>query len=73
MIYLPSLWLFAAYVEPRAAAGVGLVWIVGRIVYARAYAREPRTRGLGFSIQALATTALALGALGGAVVSLARG
>ena len=72
-IYLPSLWLFAVYVDPRVGAAVGLVWIAGRILYARAYARDPRTRGIGFAIQGLATAVLALGALGGAIISLARG
>lgn len=66
-IYLPSLWLFAVYVEPRWAAAAGGVWIVGRVVYARAYARDPSTRTAGFAIQGLATAALLFGALGGVV------
>lgn len=70
-LYLPSLWLFAVYVEPRTAAGLGVVWIVGRIVYARAYARDPSTRLAGFAIQGLATGVLLFGALIGAGVALA--
>ena len=70
VMYLPSLWLFAAYVEPRVASLIGVVWIVGRVVYARAYARDPATRSTGFAIQALATIVLMLGALIGAVWSL---
>lgn len=31
-IFLPSLWLFAIYVSDAIAAGIGLIWIVGRIV-----------------------------------------
>ena len=71
VIYLPSLWLFAVYVQPGLAATIGGVWIVGRIVYARAYARDPATRTAGFAIQALATLALMLGGLGGAIWVLA--
>ena len=37
-ILLPALWLFAVYVNDWAAALLGLVWIVGRIVYIRGYA-----------------------------------
>ena len=70
-IYLPSLWLFAFYVDARVAALVGAVWIVGRLVYARAYARDPRTRTMGFAIQGLATAVLLFGALIGVVVALA--
>lgn len=70
VIYLPSLWLFAAYVEPRVAAGLGAVWIVGRLIYARAYARDPGTRRTGFMIQTLATAVLLVGALIGVVMAL---
>ena len=72
IIYLPSLWLFAVYVEPRLAALLGLAWIVGRTIYARAYAKDPSTRSTGFGIQAFATLTLLVGALGGALWSLVR-
>ena len=72
IVYLPSLWLFAVYIEPRVAALLGLAWIVGRAVYARAYAKDPSTRSVGFGIQAFATLVLLFGALGGALWSLVR-
>ena len=34
-IFLPLLWLFAIYVDDIYAATLGLVWIVGRIVFIR--------------------------------------
>ncbi len=70
VIYLPSLWLFAAYVEPRVAAALGAVWIVGRLIYARAYARDPSTRRTGFMIQTLAIAVLLVGALIGVAMAL---
>ncbi len=70
VIYLPSLWLCAVYVGSGFAAIMGLVWIIGRVIYARAYVRDPASRTMGFAIQAVATLVLMLGALGGAVWSL---
>lgn len=63
-IFLPSLWLFALYWNDRIAALVGLVWIVGRVLYALGYAQEASKREAGFMIQALATAVLLFGALG---------
>lgn len=63
-IFLPSLWLFALYWDQRIAAGMGLVWIVGRIVYALGYVADPQKREAGFLIQSLAAAALLFGALG---------
>ncbi len=62
-IFLPSLWLFAYYVSDPIAALLGLVWIVGRILYKRGYEQAAEKRSLGFSIQALAAAVLAVGAL----------
>ncbi len=66
-IFLPALWMFALMWNDRVAAGVGLVWIVGRWLYMTGYARAANARSTGFMIQALATAVLLLGALGRAV------
>jgi len=63
-IFLPSLWLFAIYWSSLGAAVLGLVWIVGRIVYFVGYVASPGKRYPGFFIQSIAVFALLLGALG---------
>jgi uncharacterized membrane protein YecN with MAPEG domain len=63
-IFLVSLWLFAIYWNDLVAAAVGLVWIVGRILYARGYVADPGKRELGFMVQAAACLVLLFGALG---------
>ncbi len=62
-IFLPSLWLFAIYVSDIGAAVIGLVWILGRILYFIGYTMAAEKRGRGFAVQALAATVLLLGAL----------
>jgi uncharacterized membrane protein YecN with MAPEG domain len=63
-IFLPSMWLFAIYWSAAWAAGLGALWLVGRIVYFVGYLSAAEKRFPGFFIQALATFALLIGALG---------
>lgn len=67
VIYLPALWLFAIYWNDLVAAALGVVWMLGRIIYALGYAADPKKREVGFIIQALATAILFVGALGRAI------
>jgi glutathione S-transferase len=70
---LPALWIFANFVNPIAAAGLGAVWVIGRIIYAWGYYQAAEKRGTGFAISALASTSLLLGSLIGIVSSLIKG
>jgi glutathione S-transferase len=64
-LFLVSLWLFAiAWGSDLVAAGVGVVWIIGRILYLTGYSRAAEARSTGFGIQALATGVLLFGTLG---------
>jgi glutathione S-transferase len=70
-LFLPSLWLFAIYISDVWAAGLGIVWILGRVLYFRGYAAAAEKRGTGFAIQASATTVLLLGAFAGVIAKAA--
>jgi uncharacterized MAPEG superfamily protein len=72
-VFLPALWIAAKYWPPAYVALVGAVYLVGRVVYLRAYVRDPRSRSLGFSLSMLPTLALVLAALVGAVRVLLKG
>lgn len=69
-IFLPSLWLFAVYIGDTGAATLGLVWIVGRILYMIGYSRAAGKRGPGFGIQTTACIVLWLGALGAVMLQM---
>ena len=73
VIFLPSMWMFAALINAKVAAGLGAVWIVGRILYAMGYSKDAAKRGPGFAIQALPTLILLLGSLVGGVLKLVHG
>ena len=63
-LFLVSLWLFSFYWSDMVAAAIGVVWILGRVIYLTGYAKAAEQRGRGFGIQALATGVLLFGALG---------
>ena len=72
-IVLPAMWLFAIYWSPVVAALLGLLWIVGRVIYFLGYVADAKKRFPGFFIQAMAASALLLGALGRIVYLMAVG
>ena len=64
-IFMVSLWLFAiSWGSDLVTAGIGVVWLIGRILYLTGYSRAAEARGPGFGIQALAAGVLLFGALG---------
>jgi glutathione S-transferase len=58
VMFLPVLWLGSLYGNERIAAGLGLLWIVGRLWYLFGYLREAGKRSLGFLVSFLAFFAL---------------
>jgi glutathione S-transferase len=69
-LFLPALWLYAVYVSDRGAAIGGLLWVVGRLIYARAYLTDPATRAPGVIVTMVASIGLWLGAGYGVVKAL---
>lgn len=65
VFFLPALWLCAVFFSDRWAALGGAVWVVGRIMYALSYYKDPAKRGPGFGLSVLAGVALMLGAAAG--------
>jgi glutathione S-transferase len=70
IVFFPALWLFSTFVRPDVAAGLGLVFAIGRALFARGYVTDPAKRGPGFVTSYLANAVLVLGGLVGAIVAL---
>ena len=71
--FLVPLWLTAIFLDDRIAAGLGLVWIVARILYFTGYRRAVEKRMLGFIVQALTCVALLIAAAVGIGMRMAGG
>ena len=63
VVFLPSLWLFAHYINPWAAVALGLLFIVGRALYFRGYVQAAESRHAGFVLSAIPNVTLLIGAL----------
>jgi glutathione S-transferase len=64
MLLVP-LWLCAVYLGDTWAAAGGLLWCVGRVVYALGYYRDPAKREAGFITAMIASALLILGTVVG--------
>lgn len=69
VLVLPLMWLAAGAVGDLWSAVLGVLWLLGRIVYTTSYMSDPSKRGTGAMISAAAIGALAIIVL----VSLVRG
>ena len=61
VMFLPALWIFATYISPLWAAALGVVFLLGRAIYALSYVRDPKSRALGFALTAFPTLAMLVG------------
>jgi uncharacterized membrane protein YecN with MAPEG domain len=70
VIFLPALFLCAHFASEVMAAVLGLVFILGRALYARGYVLDPAKRGPGFLLTIAASFFLLLGAMIGVFLGL---
>jgi glutathione S-transferase len=73
VFFLPALWLYALLVSDVGAAVSGLIWVIGRAIYAVSYVRDPSSRHVGAMITVLVQFALFLGAAYGVVRAMIAG
>lgn len=70
IIFVPAAFTYAWFVSPVWVVLPGALFLVGRLLYAGAYMRDPAKRGPGFGATLLGNVWLVVGALTGAVIDL---
>jgi glutathione S-transferase len=76
VIFIPALVGFSVSAEAidwpgnEIAAFLGVIWLTGRALYARAYVREPQTRATGFMLTLIPSVVLMLGTLAAILLAI---
>lgn len=71
VVFLPALYLASRHLPALPVAAIGLVFVIGRFIYWRAYVSDPSSRSLGFLLSFLPVFALCILTLLGIVLSFA--
>ena len=67
VVFIPAIWLFGIYLNPRWGAIIGAVFLVGRALYAVGYIRAPEKREIGATLSFASVAVLLFGALYGVI------
>lgn len=67
VVFVPSIWFFGQYISAAWAAGIGSIFLIGRVIYGFSYVREPSKRELGALLSTLPSIVLLFGAIYGAI------
>jgi glutathione S-transferase len=67
VIFIPSILMFGMYLWPYVAAGLGVLYLIGRALYSSSYVKDPKSRSAGYGLSMLPTLALLAGGLVGAI------
>jgi uncharacterized MAPEG superfamily protein len=73
IMFIPSLWIFSLTIQVLVGAALGLIFVIGRIVYAVSYVADPAKRSLGFGLSIFPILILTIGGLVGVIRLLAMG
>lgn len=71
-LFLPGIWLFAFAVSPVWAAGIGIIWPIGRLMYALGYYENADKRSIGLYISMPPIYIFVLGSLIGFALQAIR-
>jgi hypothetical protein len=67
VIFIPSTLISAQYFGAYVVAGLGVIYLIGRMIYFTNYVKDPKSRSMGYGLSALPVIVLLAGALVGAV------
>ena len=63
VVFIPSMLIWGQYYSPYVAAALGVVFLIGRMIYFFTYVKDPKSRELGFILTVGPNAILLAGAL----------
>lgn len=67
IIFVPSILIFGQYFGAYVAVALGVIYLVGRLIYFTSYVKDPKSRSMGYGLSALPVMILLAGSLFGAI------
>ncbi|MBL4819500.1 MAG: MAPEG family protein [Gammaproteobacteria bacterium] len=61
LLFVPGMVMFGFYASANIACILGIIWIIGRVIYLRSYVKAPASRTLGFVLTMLPNLVLVIG------------
>ncbi len=62
-MFIPSMLIYAHFINARWAAGLGALYVIGRIIYFVGYKMDAKKRGWGFLVSSLPVIILMIGSI----------
>jgi glutathione S-transferase len=67
VIFVPSIVIFGQYFGAYVAVALGVIYLVGRLIYFTSYVKDPKSRSMGYGLSALPVMILLAGSIFGAI------
>jgi uncharacterized MAPEG superfamily protein len=67
VMFVPAMILFGQYFGGYIAAALGVIYLIGRLIYFTSYVKDPKSRSLGYGLSALPIMILVAGSIIGAI------
>jgi len=67
VIFVPSIVLCGQYFGSYLATALGVIYLIGRMIYFTSYVKDPKSRSMGYGLSALPVMVLLVGAIVGAI------
>jgi glutathione S-transferase len=67
VVFVPSILFFGQYFGSYLAVALGVIYLVGRLIYFTSYVKDPKSRSVGYGLSAMPVMILLAGTLFGAI------